>query len=390
LFTGGKQDKISKHKAVEHKHKAVEHKHKVVTRKAVESRHKAVENKHSYRDEGTDKASMTKPVRLLEWYDVNDHPIKLFSNHVYIIGHVETNNPTAVIGELENKSSVHFINLQDHTSVESVRNAVIKDKPIIFVGNRLCGYDDVLFPGVKFVVADDSILSNVVNPNQQSFSYWRNQGYLVLDLDTIGQRINNVYTPNMLYKIQNQNRSPIIHINGMSGSGKTTITNKMNSTYNLNVTDLDDVDDFIPSTLSSYEHERILAESIHNMLSSTSSDMKTIHNIFAGIPYPMWGLADYMFAIVLDYKVIYRRVNKRHIDILCMNKEDIYRKLEDDDIVTAWEKVLTDYKLRGPILAPPDHFDNHMKIFNAYIIQLGYVATDTDMIISECNRITHQ
>jgi hypothetical protein len=126
------------------------------------------------------------------------------------------------------------------------------------------------------------------------------------------------------------------------------------------------------------------------MLSSTSSDMKTTHNIFAGISYPMWGLADYMFAIVLDYKVIYRRVNKRHIDILCMNKEDIYRKLEDDDIVTAWEKVLTDYKLRGPILAPPDHFDNHMKIFNAYIIQLGYVATDTDMIISECNRITHQ
>lgn len=356
-----------------------------------------------------------KHIELLDYYTLTkDHPIVMFKNNDYIIGHIaglagsgkthlgeklQAKFPDIIVKDLDDFTDMFPM---DESRPIKVKHAMLdfvndnKGIPILFVGYNW-EYDTFInIPGNKYFITlnaeklaeqrtersikmgleineDDCIRKT----DKAERLYYQKRGYSLNVYDGIFADLSRYVIPNYIYKTRNP-VSDIIHINGFSGTGKTTLVNKLKS-LGHNAIDTDDIFDLVSPSLPGEERDRLIREMLMEKLK--------ICRIYIGLTIPMQGLADYTYLITADYKILYRRLNKRHIEMLCSGKNDIIHRLESNDLVRAWDEIGVAHKQRGPILPPPEQFEFEVNEFNDIWTNNGYIKKSVDDIIREINML---
>ena len=151
--------------------------------------------------------------------------------------------------------------------------------------------------------------------------------------------------------------SKVIHINGIPGSGKTTLVKKLNKNKNILAIDTDDISDanemkmlnnkkcdYLYNKKNIKKYFKLLEKENNKSIKQIIKDNKNKIIVFAGlsivIPNP-----DYGFVVKTDIDTNFKRLNLRSLEEICNQKKEI-KKLLQSNIPTYKKDLLLFAKLR--------------------------------------------
>jgi hypothetical protein len=163
--------------------------------------------------------------------------------------------------------------------------------------------------------------------------------------------INRIQYAAALTKYRMTTDKQIIWINGQSGSGKTTLEKKLRDmSLDALIIDLDNIHDRIPRS----DKDTYVARRCEDLISIIKNDDH--HNIICvGLPVPLFGLADYMYAVDTNCRTRYIQQTRRELSAICSNVNRYMDELHDTpDMVARLEKLNTSVQNRGLDITPTD------------------------------------
>jgi shikimate kinase len=165
----------------------------------------------------------------------------------------------------------------------------------------------------------------------------------------------------------------IIHIIGPSGSGKTTLGERLSKFKNIIVKDIDEIDDknsllIIENKEYDYLFTKKNLDKYFRLLEKMNlKDIKDIINmnpdkiiIFVGLSIDIFKFITFGYCIDNDPATIFFQVNKRNLDNIIKNKDELLLLLNSNQhIEKIFEITIKKYKIRTPFITSlPIIYDN--------------------------------
>ena len=202
----------------------------------------------------------------------------------------------------------------------------------------------------------------------------------------------------------------IIHIDGPTGSGKTTLMQKLLDTYKFNtdvlIIDLDDIDDVNSSKIledSKYDSlfkvekmndffkvkEKLNEVSINNILTTVKEN--NIYLILLGLVFndtinDPSKYAKHKFFIDIDSLTCFKRLNKRTLNSIYNQKAEIETLFDDNsnnNPVKTESILIHKHKIRVPFLFEEKHLKKNIELDTKRAKEKKYTISNVDTIEQE-------
>ena len=327
-----------------------------------------------------------------ELYKYVNWPPKKVGGYRKVSGAAENDNtPTIFPGKL---GEVPGLILADYESVDmkileaELAYPIDNDHgPVILVG------DDMVFDGGEriftdcmtyFIASDYKKLLAGKPPGLAAHNYWEFlshrkelfSSYREVTMDDIVDGRGNIF---LQWKLrQAYPAATFIHVTGPSGAGKTTLMKKLmdRGDKGLIILDADTIDD--AATLDGSGEDGMFAAF---KVAITPANV-TRGVVVIGLPIGMTSLCDEHYLLDTDAATTYKRVTRRHMEIICAHSEAIMKELDGcvdmAALTTAFPKLCRKYEIRGPVPPHPDGHERHWNNFHAEHLALGYTLLSSD------------
>lgn len=193
----------------------------------------------------------------------------------------------------------------------------------------------------------------------------------------------------------------IVHIDGVSGAGKTTLGNKLSKLKNVVVIDTDDIDDknamkllndskcnwmWNDKNIGKFNKEKdaLNRDVVKKII--LKNKHKTI--IFVGLTITP-PKANKKYFIKSNVDVVYNRLGKRTLHTICKNKESINKLYNMKNKDKSFLLLLYKYKVRGP-LPYPEELKKDIFYRTKKARKKKYTVMDVDDIYDEIVVLLHQ
>ena len=193
----------------------------------------------------------------------------------------------------------------------------------------------------------------------------------------------------------------IIHINGLPGSGKTTLGKELSNILNIDVVDTDDIHHVNAlKILSKYNFEtdqldREYRDYHHELLEINQEDLNEIiekytdkNLIITGDAHGMIINTDKGFYIKIDIDLHYKQYNMRLLESINEHYDDIKEKLNSDISTQKKEiEICIKYKISGPFMCSYSQLRKLDSISEEKSKKIGYKYATYNEIIKEIEQI---